>query len=121
VLGLAVAALVRPATSAAGLTTTGWTVVSCVAVALGVATARSLGGRLPSPGTHVAVLVVLATALPFTVGALLDLTPPWPDHELAGGVAVLWTVLGVTAVAPLLAPLLRPGPRARARSASMDA
>ena len=96
-IALVVVALVRPAAGAAGLTTTGWGVVSVVAVALGAAFARALRPRWTSPGSLVAVLLVLVTTAPFTVGALLGWTPPWPETEMTGGIAVLWGSLGVGA------------------------
>ena len=121
VIALLLVVLVRPASTAAGLSPPGWSVVALVAVALGVAVARLLRPRLPSPGTHVAVLLVVLTAAPFVVGGLLDWPPPWPAAELSGARALLWGGLGATAVVVLGWGLFRGDPRARGRSASMGA
>ncbi len=118
-VGVAVLVLVRPVADAAGLTPVGWSVVPLVGVALGASAARVLRPRFASPGSHVAVLLVLTTALPFTIGALLGWTPPWPADELSGGVAGLWAALGAAALLVLVGSLLHAEPRTRRRSASM--
>ena len=118
-IGLLLLVLVLPAAGAAGLTGRGWAVVCLAAVALGTAVARALRTRWPSPGSQVAALLVLVTALPFTVGALLGWASPWPGEELTGTLAALWVGVGAVAAVVVATGLLRGGPQRRRRSDSM--
>jgi hypothetical protein len=63
----------------------------------------------------------MATAVPLTVGGLLEWETPWPLPTLSVWQTGFWTALGVAALIVLAVPLLRGRPRAAGRSDSMGA